>query len=317
MEVDTQAALAELNQEESPESTEQAPGAETPAPADFIEIPYNDQTLKLPLSLEMPVKHNGQIVNTPLDKLFNTYRQASNFEDKALELRQLREKIDTDRGDLEQYNQLKGKYEAIQNWSEQNPDQWNKLWDLFQSKDQYLLADQGQEAGLTPDHPIIKEISTLKNELNDLREFKSSFEMQQEEAQTQSDIEEVKQEIEEFRKEYQNINLDEKDLDGLSLQARIIKHGIDGNYPDFNSAALTYKFPDGTNLRAKLLENAQMRGRTEAVKAVKQDKADGVIARSSTPFEGQGSQADPRNLSEDDRRDMALNELSSLLGELS
>ena len=103
----------------------------------------------------------------------------------------------------------------------------------------------------------------------------------------------LQSEVSSFAKEFPEIKLDrETDVvlqDGrkATLEQAIMLFGYQNRIPDFESAALKY-------LKPELLSVAQSRARTETVKAVKQDKQQGVIARSSTPSGGQSSKVNPK-----------------------
>jgi hypothetical protein len=122
------------------------------------------------------------------------------------------------------------------------------------------------------------------------------------------DTEAVKGEIETFRKEWPELDLEEKDLDGLSLTARIMQSGTDKGIREFKTAALDHLHP-------RLLDIAQQRARNEAVKGITSDRQQGILARSSTPFTGQSTEGDPGKMSKSDRTAAAKAEFQRLISE--
>lgn len=284
--------------------TEAAPEVATPAPQaqsiETLEILLNGNPFKLPTNVEIPIKHNGQIMKQPLSNLLNSYRQGTHIEEKLKEYRTLKEQLEAERGELDQFRSLKDKYGAIQDWSEKNPQEWERIWDLYQNKERALV---GAPNG---DNQYLEHIAALKKELGEMRDWRSQFEKEREDTKLRQETEALKQEVEEFKKEWPEIDLDETNLDGVSLRGQIMQHGLSKGVGDFQLAAMSY-------LRPRLLEIASQRGRTEAVKGVQSDKQQGIIARSSTPMTGQGSEVDPSKLSKADRAAMAKAELERML----
>ena len=298
-EVDTNALQQEFEGMVSGESA-QEPETQTPEQQiEMIELALGEQTHKIPLNAEFPVKHNGQIHKTPLEKLMTAWRERSHYDDKFKGLKEERAKFDEERGEYEQFQELKKKYGDIQSWSEANPDQWGALWDMFQNRDQHLSQTQG-------DNYTAQEIASLREELSGLKQVASKYEEMMQKSQEKEDIESVNQEIEAFRKEFPDIDLGEKDMDGIPLQDNIINFGIKNNLPDFESAALKF-------LKSRLVQTAEMRGRKDTVEKVKRDHSEGVVGRSNTPFTGK--EVDPRKLEGDELKEAALAEFEQILGQ--
>lgn len=277
------------------------PSASPPQKIEELEILLQGKPFKLPMNAEFPVKHNGQILKTPLEKLLNSFRQGTHLEEKTNEYKKLKEQIEKDRGDLESYNALRAKYEQIQKWSEEHPDEWNKLWELYQKKDQ-VLATPGQ-AG-QGNEKLMAIIQSLQEELSGLKAWKGEFESERERQALDADIKLVDSQVEEFKKEWPEIDFAEKTLDGLSLVSVIKKHGLDKGIPDFTLAATDY-------LRPRLIDIAVQRGRNEAVKGETKDRQQGIVARSSTPFTS-GQSVEPSKMSKSDRMQAAKSELASI-----
>lgn len=300
-----EAAIQEL--EGSPETSQSdatpAPVATPPtSPQEELEILLNGNPFKLPTNVEIPIKHNGQILKQPLSNLLNSYRQGTHIEEKLKEYRTLKEQLEAERGDMDQFRGMKEKYGAIQDWSEKNPEDWQRLWDSFQNKEKVLLGGNG--GGETGQY--LEHIAALKKELASMKEWQSGFEREREEVKLQQETKALQEEVEAFKKEWPEIDLDEKNLDGVSLRGQIMNHGLQKGVGEFGLAAMSF-------LKPRLLEIAAFRGRTEAVKGVKTDKQQGIVARSSTPFNGQSSEGDPNKMSKVDRAAAAKAELERML----
>lgn len=271
---------------------------ETPQ-VEELEIALGGKPFKLPVNVEVPVKHNGQILKTPLDKLLNSFRQGQHYEEKFKEFKTEREKFEAERGDFEQFKTLKGKYGDLQTWSEQNPEQWERLHQLWQNREAALKAG---ETGNAETAILNSQLQQVQNELKELKGWKSEWDKQQEEKQIAEDTQLIKKEIEEFQGKWKEIDLNEKDLDGYTLKSRIMKYGIDNKIPNFALAARGF-------LDDRLSDILVQRGRTEAVKNVQKDTQQGILARSDKPFSGQSPEVDPTKLSSSDLKRAAAAEL--------
>jgi hypothetical protein len=281
-----------LIQGKNPETT-------PPTPEEVLEFNLGDQSFKVPYSYEIPIKHNGQIIKAPIEKVLNAFRERSHLTDKYTQFKKEREEFDGQRKQFQDFDILRQKYGAIQDWSEKNPDQWNKLWELFQQRDQLLN---------NPQDPTIAELNSMRKELMELKSFRDEWSKNLEEQEIQTNVNEINKEIEDFSSTYgkkYGIDLTQKDDEGVSLKARIIQFGIDKGYPDFKSAALTF-------LSDRLLGSAIQNGKNEIANSIKNDRKAGIVARSDTPFGGE-TKIDPRKLSEGDRFNMALNELNKTI----
>lgn len=311
MEIDTQAALAELQGEgtEEVQQTEAPQQAETEV--EYYDLPYNGQTIKLPLNHEIPLFHNGATQNVPFGKLLNGYRNAAHLEAKQKEFK---EKLSQMEPAYEEYNKYKDSLLALQKWSQEKPDEFEAIWDMYQNRQQHLLSggQPSQEgiAQLPPDHPIVRKLAEVTEKLNQYDERFAQQERLAAEQEEQEIVGQIEQEIASFKEEFKHIDLDSADMEGISLRGRIMQFGAEKGYPDFRSAALSYKFPDGTPLLARLMDTAKTQGRNEAVKAVKQDNMNGILSRSRTPNQGQGTGLDVKRLDDSTRYDLALEELT-------
>lgn len=276
----------------------------TPTPtkqeiANFFETMMDGKPLKLPYNLELPIKHNGELIKLPLEKLVQNYRQNEHLQSKHKEFQTKQQEFESKVGDWTKVEELKNKYGALQEWSEANPDQFERIWQLFQSKDKVLAGGEF--------NPLEHKIQSLEKQLMEMGEITKGFKSHQEEQAAQKDIALIDGQISEFSKEFPYLDLSEKDLDGIPLSDRIIQYGIDKRHPDFFSAAMTYP-----GLRKRLVEGVRESVKTDEAKRIKSDFKNGIIARNTTP--NQVKAADPlnvRRMSEKDRDAMALEELKA------
>lgn len=308
-EIDMSAVTEEFNQLANGEAAE---GQEAPQQEEvpMFEIPYQDQVYKIPLNHEIPIKHNGQIVKAPFEKVLNAFRKRSFLDDETKAFKTQKEEFDQQRSQYENFEELNKKYGEIQKWSEENPDQWQSLWDLYQKRDTALLGTQtegGNEGAISPQ--VQQLLENMQDQIRTLsQEREERLKMEQERA-IDEDVKNVESEIANFKETYgkkYGINLEEADESGITLQSRILQFGIDKGYQDFETAATMY-------LRDTLLDTAQQVARNEAVKNIQQDRKSGILGRSDTPGSSAETNIDPTKLSDEKREQMALAELNKLM----
>lgn len=267
--------------------TEGAPASSTP-PVETFEINGN----KFPVTTEFSFIHNGKTVKPTYQNLTNNYRQWQHQQDKWKN--EYQPKItdwETNKPKFEEYKGFYDKYGALQKWSEENPDQWKRLEDIWKNKDQHLLTPAGAQPNAEAFNPLIKEVADLKNQINnEFKPFIEKFQTREQQETEQKDIAHVTNEIKSFQKEFPEIDLNEKDSDGLSLWAKITQWGTSKGFGEFEPAAMMY-------LKSRIAEIYSMRGRSEAMKSAKNDFNQGIVKRSATPFQnGQGNPPQPQNI---------------------
>jgi hypothetical protein len=290
----------------TPTETTQPETAQT-AEQKAVEM-FELQGNKYPVTTEFQLTHGGKILKVPYSKMANTYRQWEHMQDKWT--KEYKPKIDEFEKLRPEYDRYKGfydKYGALQEWSEKNPDQWARLWEMYQNKDRHLLASQVQG---TPDaqanplganlDPFIQKITELEQKLGKYDQHFQTLEQKEKEAQEAKDVEFVKTEIHTFQKEFPEINLDERDPDGVALWAKVVTWGLQNGYHEFKPAALMY-------LQDRVKDAWESRARSEALKGLKTDRQNGIVKRSATPLSGQGNTAAMK-----DTRKMSYGEIAEL-----
>lgn len=303
--MDLEKMTAELESGGEPQT--EAPVEQAPAPQETgIEYYLGEKQSRLPETAEFAFKHNGQLARVPANKLINNYRQTAHLEAKLQEMKEKFKPYEEKIGDLsawEKKQQALEKYRQIQEWSEKNPDQWNRIWNGYE-KAQNGLLPEGESQAFNSD-ALNQTISELRQQIQDLSSWKEERSRAEEDAKLQEAISQIEQEAKSFAEKYQKfgIDLDEVDEDGVTLKGRILKFGADNGLGRFEVAALSY-------LNDTLLERATAMGRQEGVKGAKGDVAAGILSRSGVPPVDKGqTQPDIRKMDENQRREAALAEL--------
>lgn len=271
-------------------SRETQPGQETQeAVNEFFELSGN----KFPVNTEFRITHGGKILNVPYSKLANTYRQAEHLNDKFAQFKRQQEEFQTKYGEADKWKSFYDKYGQLQTWSEQNPQEWEKLWNLYQNKDQHLLRssfgqpEQGQQQPGQNMDPLLNAFSEFKRSteerLSKYDQYVQQLEREATEKQQAEDMEFIKTQVWDMQKEFPEINLDEKDPDGLPLWAKIMQWGHENHYTDFDASARVF-------LKDRITDAISTRARAEAMKGLKAEKQAGIIQKSSSPILGKSAQ---------------------------
>jgi hypothetical protein len=277
---------------ETPTAEGQAP---TQAQIEYYELMNGS---KLPGNTEFKLTHGGKILNVPVSKLANTYRQAEHMNDKWAQFKKQQEEFQSKYADADKHKEFYNKYGQLQTWSEQNPQEWERLWNLYQNKDQHLLRTgmspqdmaQAQGPGANLD-PLLNAFSEFKRQTEEKMtkydQYVQAMEKQEQERVQTEDMNFIKDQVWGMQKEFPEINLDEKDPDGIALWAKVMQWGLENNYTDFDASARVF-------LKDRITDAISTRARAEAMKGFTSDKKAGIVQKSNAPIlnknQGQGAQ---------------------------
>ena len=264
--------------------TSQAASDSGTKPVETFEIIRDGKTYTFPVTTEFSYNHNNKISKVPYSTLVNSHRLGEHLNEKMKTYNDQAEEFKSRSEDFDKYKTFHEKFGALQDWSEKNPEDWSRLEDVWKNKEDHLLrqsVNQNQTGetpptGQIPD-ALLQEMSSMRQKMNSQQETIDGWTKHQEDTQKQSDVDYVNKEIEEFQKAYPEIDLNEKDPEGVPLRARIMQNGVQENMPTFKSAALSY-------LEDRLADTFSRRARNETSQSIKSDAQNGIIAKSTTPF---------------------------------
>lgn len=278
---------AGLNNDGTPVTeTQPTPEVVEAKPVETFSIGEN----KFPVTTEFQFPHGGNIAKVPYSTLVNAYRQFQHMQDKWG--KEYKPQIEEFQKTKQQYDQYKGfydKYGKLIEWETANPDQAQRLLEIYNNRDKHLLEQPVQ--GANPDfQPILQAIQELRSQNEEYRKTIDEWKSEKQSKQEESDIGFIRSQIDEFKKEFSEIDVDEKDPDGVPLWAKIVQWANQNNYGDFTSAAHVY-------LKPRIFDAVATRARNEALKGVKQDNKQGIVQRSDKPILGQGQPLNIKNMS--------------------
>lgn len=262
---------------------EQTQEASTPE-EEALEYFIGDKPGKLPLSALLALKEKNQVEKVPFSKIVNGYRMNAQSTRKLEEFSKLKPQYEMTSAELAKYKEQEESfkpYKALQDWSVEletkNPVAFKYLMDTIErvKAGTYNTSQEGAAQG--DQSALHATISQQAEKINQLLEWKSQFEQQNEQKHAEESRKFVDGEIETMKKEFPEINLDEQDENLIPLYTRIEKFGVEKGYQTFTDAFHAY-------FRPKIAEILVTRGKNEAVGNIKKDYKKGIVARSSTPF---------------------------------
>lgn len=280
-----------------------------PDMTDALEFFIGGKPQRIPSNAEIALKHDKEVQRVPLSKMVNGYRQVSHAEAKFAEAAKIKDQFTKTQTEYQKAQEtLKGleQYKALQEWSvgleKQNPAGYKLLMETIDRIKNGTLTPEG-----TPDQLALNStITDLRNQLEELRGWKSQFEEQQQREKALEDRKFVDNEIATIKKSFPEINLDEADENGIRLSTKVENWGADKGYLNFTDAFHAH-------FRDQIAAILVQRGKNEAVKGIKKDSAEGILARSSTPFNN-GHPAEVSGKEYGDLATEALPEFLKLLG---
>jgi hypothetical protein len=125
------------------------------------------------------------------------------------------------------YKELETKYGPVDEYVRQNPQFWDHVVQQFEQRQQ-LTQD--------PSNPLASEIGSLRQQLQELTQFKSSFEQMQEKQRLEQDDQKYMQTVGELKKSYPDVDFDTVDHEGKSLEMKVLEYGIQNKISNFKTA---------------------------------------------------------------------------------
>lgn len=265
-------------QADAPETTQTQPAAQTPG-------------TQAPPAAAGPefetFNWNGREIRATKDQIRQWAQMGYNYPQKAEELNKLKT----------QYEQEYSPYKLVDDYAKQNPDWWKHVDASFQARK--LGKADGQATGPEP----TQELDTLRNQISELTQFKSSFEQaQQKEKETKEDAA-LADEIKSIRDQFKDLDWSTVDANGFTLEAQVLKHASQTGINSFRAAFRDLKHDDLVKFHAD-------RAKEDAQKDLQKRTKQGLLGTSPTPKTGVSKIENVKSKSYDD----ALREAKAELG---
>ena len=268
---------------EAQTATQSAPTGQPAQTADPTAQPAAATQTQPPTQAAAPwekdtIKINGQEFQATRAQILQWAAQGRNYP-------QLVEKLNAEKA---QYESQYKTYAEIDQFAKANPDWWNTVVQSYQNKGSQTPASAA--AALPPE---------VQSKLNELSEFKSSFETQQAQKALDADVQDI-------RKQYPDLSWDVLDEAGSSLEMRVYDHAIKNGIQSFKTA-----FRD--LMHDHLIKYSSDKAKEQAVKEHQAQRRTGLVGVSSTS--NQAAPSAPKKFKNyDDASAAALAELGIQAG---
>lgn len=252
--IDADALLAEI-EKASPErdarSESTAPESEAPP---VKETPETSPTLS-----EIEFTWNGKKIKAPIDKAKQWAQQGYDYAQKMQEFGASKQAWETER---KRFEESLAPYRLIDEFAKSNPDWWKQVEQSYQER---MSSAQSNP-----------ELSQLRQELSELKKFKDSLETERQEARRKEEDEKLKTEIQSIRDEFKDLNWDQPDDSGQTLEKRVLMHAMENGIASFRAAFRDYN-------HEHLLKLAEERAKESKTKDIQKRTKEGLLGVSPTP----------------------------------
>lgn len=247
--------------EQSPQG--EAPGAESQqqAPADEWEYEVKGKKIKEPRDMVLKRASAG-------------YHYAQQMEQYNKEKAAWEQQRDLDRQKWEEERKAYEPFKEMETFGRQNP-QWVEYWKrAYEARNNPVPQGEGVQTEGIQDiaaHPYVK---SLEERVNKFAKFMEDQQHREVQAKTEQEDNTYRQAVDAVRKEYPEIDFDQADEEGRSLEYRVLQHARFNGIHNFRSAFRDLHFDQ---LAAKKIEKAK----EEVAQSRVADKRQGIIARGS------------------------------------
>lgn len=277
-----------------------APGSDGAGVQDAVQnAAQAPQAPQYPKEIEFTA--GGKPIKAPWEKALQWASQGYDYSQKMAEFKRQQAAWEEQRqAELKKYEDQYSPYKTIDEYAKQNPDWWKHVESSFVSR----TNGGAQNASANPDLDALKAQirSELEAEFNPIKEQFQTIQEEREAKKREAEDTTLDAEVKGIRDKYPNLPWDTADESGLSLEARVLKHGVDNNFPTFRAAFLDYAHDD-------LQKLAEDRGKETYLQSIKQQSKQGLLGKTQAPTKGIAPAEAIKNKSYNDLLNESLQEL--------
>ena len=238
------------------------------------------------------LKVNGKDITGNRDQVTQWAQQGYDYAQKMNEYNRLKQEYDQKHQSL---SQIESKYKPVEDYISKNPQWWDHVQKSWSEREQ---LQQQQFA----DNPAMKEISALKQELQDLRQFKDELTTEKNLTKQKEEDSVLDKEIKSIRDNYKDIDFDRADDSGKSLEYRVLEHAQTTGISSFRAAFRDY-------YHDQLVALKQEKAKEGVVTDIQKQTKLGLLGKSQTPLKGIKEAKNVKSQSYNDLLQEALSEL--------
>lgn len=209
----------------------------------------------------------GRKVQASKDNVLKWAQERYDLQTKLDEIKKQQTQFDLDRKSVEELKTRFTPYEEVDSFIKENPQWWSMV------EQQYKKAKEDAEnTGFNNEllKPVMSELETLKR-------FREEIQTERENLKVLNEDRALNQEISDVRKQYPNLNWDEVDSTGKTLEQQIIDHAMQRQIPSFSTAFKDKFFEQLTSMKSA-------QAKEQAAKEIHEQKVkQGIVGKSSEP----------------------------------
>lgn len=287
-----------VNEQDTVQTKTQEDGSEDSSNQEYLDLGQFGSRL-------VRYKANGKEVVEPLEVAIN--KRASQGYNYAQQMEALNSEKSSWTQKLEEMNKQMeslSRYKQFDDFARENPQWAEHVQAAWDSRHQY-------QEGLDPDDPVSNKVAELQKMIETtLNERLSPIEQRFQQAEVQqrqvTEDRQYEAQLNQVRERFKNVDLDQVDDQGKTLEYRVLEHMQQTGIKNFESAFKDFYFDNLVQLEREAAKEAHAK---EMQKRSKQ----GIIGISSTPATGtpQTSNGNMKNLSYDQLAELAKRELAN------
>ena len=247
------------------------PNGDGPTPSDSAPLAAKTEPQAAAPEPEYEYTWSGQKIKAPLSELLKKASMGHDYAQQTAKLHRERQELEQERS-LSQ--QLKDQYGEVDEWVRGNPDKWTKLQAIIQ-------AEQAGHGELDVNHPLFRELQSLKQQLNDsILPTINNLKEKEIQAKHEAEDKDLDQEIQSIREKYKDLDWAAQDDLGRSLlEITVLKHAAENGFKTFRAAFLDLKHDD---LEKRSYEQGKASIANERLKQAKT----GLLGKTPAPTQG-------------------------------
>src|SRR3990167_474871 len=235
-----------------------APVEKSPEPPQFKEYEFNAR------GQAVKIKENDPRFQQWLSQGYDYAQNINSFKSERDAFEQQRRALD------QQFTP----YREIDEFAKQHPDWWTHVDQSYKQK----LSNQDEIPEPVKSYfdqklqPVINDIPLMKQFLQEMQTQKLEKQQADEDARLAEAVKSV-------QAKYPSLDFAAKDESGLSLERRVLNHGVNNGFPTFRAAFLDY-------YHDHLEKLAEARGRESITQEIQKRKKMGLLEENPTPQRG-------------------------------
>ena len=234
---------------------------------------------------------NQKKVKAPWEKAVQWTQQGYDYAQKMNEFKSKQAEYEAKR---KEFDSRYGVYTQIDEFAKANPEWWQHVNTAWNSR--------GQPQGTTQTQQVAADLPQwVKEKLSKVDEFISKSEAERQAQEIAKADQALDSEVKSIKDSYKGLDWNTADETGLTLEQKVLQHGIENNLPSFRAAFRDYQFDN-------MMKLSEEKGKESLGRDFQKRSKVGLLGNSSTPRKEVSSVENVRNKSYDDILNETLQE---------